>query len=65
MSFILLDNKKPSLISGNCEFLKKKLLYKMLAENKGTQKKNLHEAMNQSTFKPSVESTALFPFNQS
>lgn len=37
----------------------------MLAENKGTQKKNLHEAMNQSTFKPSVESTALFPFNQS
>lgn len=37
----------------------------MLAENKGTQKKNLHEAMNQSTFKPSVASTALFPFNQS
>ena len=64
MSFVLLNNKKPSLISGNCEFLKK-LLYKMLAENKGTQKKNLHEAMNQSTFKPSVASTALFPFNQS
>lgn len=64
MSFVLLNNKKPSLISGNCKFLKKTTIQNAGREQ-GYPKKNLHEAMNQSTFKPSVASTALFPFNQS